>query len=265
MNRYRISFAGAGNVASSLSIRLKEKGHLVHQIISRNREKGTALANLCDAQWSDKPEFDLINDIVIVAVPDRSVSSVLENIKCGDGTIVVHTAGSYGLEVFPSSVRKCGVFYPLQTFSKGREIDITDIPVFIEANDRETCNLLGTLAESLGCRAVFSDTEHRRLLHVAAVFVSNFTNYMLTSGERISARAGFSPDLLRPLINETVSKALEQGPSRSQTGPAIRFDYNTIEKHLELLSFSPELQTVYEEISRSIMNFYKQQEQDEQF
>jgi hypothetical protein len=86
---------------------------------------------------------------------------------------------------------------------------------------------------------------------------------MLTSGERISKRAGFAPDLLTPLIKETISKALEQGPSLSQTGPAIRFDYTTIEKHLELLSFSPELQTVYEEISRSIMNYYKQQARDE--
>jgi predicted short-subunit dehydrogenase-like oxidoreductase (DUF2520 family) len=265
MNRYRISFAGAGKVASSLSTSLKEKGHSILQIISRDREKGTALAKLCDAQWSDKPDFGILNDIVIIAVPDRSISSVPASIKCGVETIVVHTAGSYGLDVFPPSVRKCGVFYPLQTFSEGRKIDFTDIPVFIEANDQETGKMLGRLAESLGCRPVYSDTEHRRLLHVAAVFVSNFTNYMLTSGERISARAGFPPDLLRPLIRETISKAMEQGPSCSQTGPAIRFDYNTIEKHLELLSFSPELQTVYEEISRSIMNFYKQQAQDEQF
>ena len=125
--------------------------------------------------------------------------------------------------------------------------------------------MLKNLAESLGCIAVASDTDHRRLLHVAAVFVSNFTNYMLTSGEQISIRAGFPPAMLGPLINETVRKAIEQGPSKSQTGPAVRFDYNTIEKHLDLLSFSPELQTVYEEISRSIMNFYKQLGQDEQF
>ena len=263
MKRYRISFAGAGNVASSLSIRMKEKGHIINQIISRDSNKGTALARICNAQWSDKPEFGLQNDVIVIAVPDRSISSVLADLKCGDETIVVHTAGSYGLELFPSSVKRFGVFYPLQTFSEGRRIDFNKIPVFIESNDQESGMVLASLAESLGCRSMFSDTEHRRLLHVAAVFVSNFTNYMLTSGELISERAGFSHDVLKPLINETINKAMEQGPSSSQTGPAVRFDYNTLEKHLELLSFSPELQTVYEEISRAIMNFYKQQAQDE--
>jgi predicted short-subunit dehydrogenase-like oxidoreductase (DUF2520 family) len=203
------------------------------------------------------------NDIIVIAVPDRSISSLLADLKCGDETIVVHTAGSYGLELFSGSVKRFGVFYPLQTFSEGRRIDFNEIPVFIESNDQESQTVLASLAESLGCRPMFSDTEHRRLLHVAAVFVSNFTNYMLTSGELISERAGFSYEVLKPLINETIKKSMEQGPSSSQTGPAVRFDYNTLEKHLELLSFSPELQNVYEEISRSVMNFYKQQAQDE--
>jgi predicted short-subunit dehydrogenase-like oxidoreductase (DUF2520 family) len=263
MNRYTISFVGAGKVASSLSKRMKEKGHSIDQIISLSREKGTALANSCKARWSDIPDFDPLTDIIILAVPDRSISPVLSALKCSDKTIVVHTAGSYGLDVFPTSVVRCGVFYPLQTFSEGRIVDLTGIPLFIEANGPETGRVLSDLADSLGCRPLFSDTEHRQLLHVAAVFVSNFTNYMLTSGERISVRAGFTPDILHPLIKETISKAFEQSPSKSQTGPAIRYDYNTIKKHLELLSFSPELQTVYEEISRSIMNFYKQQAQDE--
>jgi predicted short-subunit dehydrogenase-like oxidoreductase (DUF2520 family) len=265
MERYRISFAGAGNVASSLSTELKAKGHIIRQIISQRREKGTSLAKLCNAEWSDSTDFSPDTDIIIVAVSDNSLSTVLERIKCSSETIVAHTAGSYGLDIFPSALKKCGVFYPLQTFSEGRKIDFNGIPVFTETMDHETGLVLKNLAESLGCRTIESDTEHRRLLHVAAVFVSNFTNYMLTSGELITARAGFGPELLGPLINETLKKAMEQGPLKSQTGPAIRFDYGTIEKHLELLSFSPELQTVYEEISRSIMNFYKQPRKDEQF
>jgi predicted short-subunit dehydrogenase-like oxidoreductase (DUF2520 family) len=263
MERYRISFTGAGKVASSLATELKAKGHIIQQIVSPGGEKGSLLANLCGAKWSDIPEFSEDTDIIFVAVQDRFLASVLSGIKCGTGSIVAHTAGSLGMDIFPTSFKKFGVFYPLQTFSEYRKIDFKDIPVFTEASDNETGKVLKNIAESLGSKPVITDIEHRRLLHVAAVFVSNFTNYMLTSGELIATRAGFHSDLLKPLIIETINKAIEKGPVSSQTGPAVRFDYNTIEKHLELLSFSPELQTVYEEISRSIMNFYKHQVKDE--
>jgi predicted short-subunit dehydrogenase-like oxidoreductase (DUF2520 family) len=137
-------------------------------------------------------------------------------------------------------------------------VSFPEIPLFIEACNNKTESVLRSLGESIGCTVFRSDAEHRRLLHVAAVFVSNFTNYMLTSGKIISGKAGYSFDLLKPLIIETVNKALEGDPAESQTGPAVRYDINTIEKHTELLSFNPELQKLYKEISGSIMNHYKQ-------
>lgn len=253
---YRISFAGAGKVASSLSAELLAKGHKIQQINSPGREKGEKLAGMSGAVWSDILEYKSDTDVIIVAVPDNLLQSVLAHIQCGSETIVVHTAGSYGTEVFPPSISRCGVFYPLQTFSEGRKVEFSAVPVFIETADPWAQHVLKNIAGSLGCRVFDSDIEHRRLLHIAAVFVSNFANYMFTSGERIAARAGYTADLLKPLITETVNKALENGPANSQTGPAVRYDYNTIEKHLNLLSFSPELQMVYEEISRSIINYY---------
>ena len=264
MDRYRISFAGAGRVASSLSTELLAKGHKIQQVISPGRGKGKKLAGITDAVWSDILEYKPDTDLIIVAVPDNQLHAVLSNIQCGSETIVVHTAGSYGTEVFPSSINRCGVFYPLQTFSEGRKVEFSNIPVFIETVDAKALHILRNIGESLGCRVFDSDIMHRRLIHVAAVFVSNFTNYMLISGERLATRSGYPADLLRPLIIETVNKALENGPVNSQTGPAVRYDYKTIEKHLDLLSFSPELQTVYEEISRSIMNYYKQKGKDDQ-
>jgi predicted short-subunit dehydrogenase-like oxidoreductase (DUF2520 family) len=109
----------------------------------------------------------------------------------------------------------------------------------------------------LGGKAFFADSERRKLLHVSAVFVNNFTNFMLTEGIEIASGAGFSPEILEPLIRETISKALENGPSFSQTGPAIRKDFETIEKHMELLSFSPDLQKLYSEVTQSILEHYK--------
>jgi predicted short-subunit dehydrogenase-like oxidoreductase (DUF2520 family) len=258
MHSYKIAFAGAGKVASALSEVLHNNGHTITKIVSPGKEKGEKAAKLCGSEWSDKLDFSIDTDIIIVAVPDRLLGEVLASIRCGKNSIIAHTAGSFGLEVFPGSLLNAGVFYPLQTFTQGRQVSFPEIPLFIEASNKETESVLRSLGESIGCTVYVSDAEHRRLLHVAAVFVSNFTNYMLTAGKTITRKADFSFDMLKPLIIETVNKALEGGPAESQTGPAVRYDINTIEKHTELLSFNPELQKLYKEISGSIMNHYKQ-------
>jgi predicted short-subunit dehydrogenase-like oxidoreductase (DUF2520 family) len=252
----KISFAGAGRVAGALCRELYHKGAIIDLIVSESEKNGRSLAESCKSLWSSGLNYPDSTDIIIVAVPDHRLQSVLSQLKCNSETIVVHTAGSIGMDVFPGSILRRGVFYPLQTFSYGRKVDFTDLPVLIETTDNQASELLKLLAESLRCKVLFSDTEHRRMLHLSAVFVSNFTNHMLTEGKNIALRAGFPFEILIPLINETISKALDIGPEISQTGPAVRNDNNTIEKHLELLSFSPELQRIYNEITLSIMHYH---------
>jgi predicted short-subunit dehydrogenase-like oxidoreductase (DUF2520 family) len=258
MQSFNIAFAGAGKVASALSSEMHVNGHTITQLVSPGKEKGEKVALLCGAKWSDRLVYSDNTDIILVAVPDHKLKEVLADIICSKTTLVAHTAGSFGLDVFPKSVTKRGVFYPLQTFTVGRNIIFSEVPLFTEADDEESAYLLRSLGESLGCSVYNTGLEQRQLLHAAAVFVSNFTNYMLTCGKDISAKAGLPFDLLQPLIRETINKALEGGPAKSQTGPAVRNDLNTIEKHLELLSFSPELKNLYKEISESLMNYYKQ-------
>jgi len=257
MIHYNISFAGAGRVAGALCREMFRAGFKILQVVSENDTDGRYLADMCGAKWSSDLAFIDSNDIIIVAVPDHNLTEVLSGIQCSGKTIVAHTAGSCGLEVFPADLGKAGIFYPLQTFSKGREISFKDLPFLIEAKEEATGKMLGTLAGALGGKACFVDDEHRKLLHLSAVFVNNFTNYMLTEGKEIASRAGFSFEILVPLIRETISKALENGPLPSQTGPAVRNDLNTIEKHLELLSFSPDLQKLYKEVTQSIIKHYK--------
>jgi len=257
MDHYSISFAGAGRVAGALCREMFRAGFKILQIVSENDANGRLTARSCGAEWSSVPDFYDSNDIIIVAVPDHRLKEVLSEIRCSSRTIIVHTAGSCGLEVFPTRLEKTGVFYPLQTFSKGRKVSLRDLPFLIEAKDESTFQTLVNLAGSLGGKAFFADSERRKLLHVSAVFVNNFTNFMLTEGIEIASGAGFSPEILEPLIRETISKALENGPSFSQTGPAIRKDFETIEKHMELLSFSPDLQKLYSEVTQSILEHYK--------
>lgn len=244
-------------MAGAFCREMHHAGVNIDLIVSESEHNSRSLAEFCNASWSQDLVFPHSTDIIIVAVPDHKLQSVLSEIKCRPGTLVAHTAGSMGMDIFPEHITRRGVFYPLQTFSTERKVDFRDLPLFIEASDMQSSEVLEKLGKSIGGKVCFADTEHRRMLHLAAVFVSNFTNHMLTEGKEIALRAGFQFDVLKPLIQETISKAMDIGPEFSQTGPAIRNDRNTIEKHLELLSFSPGLQRIYEEMTKSIIEYFK--------
>lgn len=256
MSKIFISFAGAGRLAGIMCREMHNAGYKIDMIVSESEKRGRFVAGLCSAVWSDKLIFPDSTEAIIVAVPDSRLKSVLGLIQCRQETLVAHTAGSFGLDVFPGNIIRKGVFYPLQTFSHNRSIGFKNLPVFIEASDSYSSGLLEDIADSLCARKYFSDAEHRRMIHLAAVFVCNFTNHMLTHGKVLAERSGFSYEELKPLIKETFLKALEEGPENSQTGPAVRNDINTIQKHLELLSFDRDLQKIYKEISASIFKYH---------
>lgn len=251
-----ISFAGAGRVASALSRKMFYEGYNIELIVSLSEENGRMLAESCEASWSHELEFPISTDIIIVAVPDHRLKSILENIRCRPDAMVVHTAGSFGLEVFPGHFTAKGVFYPLQTFSRERDVDFSGIPFLLESSDSHSSAILEGVANSLGGKTFFFNAEQRKMLHLAAVFICNFANHMLTGGKQVADKAGVPFEIFFPLLQETVSKAMDIGPEKSQTGPAVRNDQNTIEKHMELLSFSPELKKMYREVTSSIIKYH---------
>lgn len=257
MDQKNISFAGAGRVASALGKELFNAGHKIDLIVSERGKSAQLLADSCNAEWSSRLIFPDRTDIIIVAVPDHKLPDVLNSIVCSGDTIVAHTAGSYSLDIFPEKINRKGVIYPLQTFSHGRNINFSNLPFLIESSDQESLKILKMVAESLSGKVYNIDFEKRRILHLAAVFVNNFTNFMLLNGKEITTTSYLPFELLNPLVHETISKAFDLGPENSQTGPAFRNDRNTIEKHLELLSYSPGLRKIYEDLTTAIINYYK--------
>jgi predicted short-subunit dehydrogenase-like oxidoreductase (DUF2520 family) len=257
LNRFNISFVGAGRVGSVLCRQLYEAGYKIDLVVSTTERRGKALAEATASEWSENLVIPNSTDIVIVSVPDHSLQSVLNDLKTEDHTIVAHTAGSYGLEIFPSRITKKGVFYPLQTFSEGRSINLYEVPFLLESDNDLTADILSEIASSLSKNVIFADAETRRKLHLAAVFLCNFTNHMFTAGSEVISEAGLDFDLMKPLITETISKALENGPLHSQTGPAFRNDSNTIEKHLRMLASKPVFHSLYQSVTQSIIDYYK--------
>jgi len=252
---YNISFAGAGNVATSLSEGLKAAGHRIISVTSRGGDSARVLAKATGARVIQDLTVPDDCNIFILAVTDTAIPEIASGISVPEKTIVVHTAGSVPLEALGRQ-KNAGVLYPLQTFTKGFPPDLGKVPFFIEATDEPALHILRELAESIGAGAWDCDSEQRRKLHVAAVFANNFSNFMMTTGKLIAEEAGFDPSLLDPLLEETARKALRTGPEMAQTGPARRHDYSTVKNHIDLLSFMPEYRELYRLISEMISAHY---------
>jgi predicted short-subunit dehydrogenase-like oxidoreductase (DUF2520 family) len=187
-------------------------------------------------------------DITIIAVSDDAIAEVSSKIK---NTFVVHTSGACSINELKNTTNK-GVFYMLQTFSKDKKVDFNEVPFCLEAENKKDEEQLKELANLIGEKIYSINSEQRKALHVAAVFVNNFTNYMYNIGSDICKEHQVPFDILLPLIKETASKIETLSPEKAQTGPAIRNDKTTIKNHLDLLN--KEQQKIYKLITKSIQN-----------
>ena len=227
-------------------------GHQIHQIISRNEITGKELAKNYAAFFDTKLEnvFD-DSDYVFLTIPDKSIEPAIQKIKV-NSPIFIHCAGSCALNVLANHKKNSGVFYPLQTFTKNRKQNFFDIPVFVEASDIATLQKIWDLADSISNNVKELNSDQRLYLHLAAVVANNFTNHLLGQAEKVMAMQQLPLAWLKPLVEETVKKAFDLGPENSQTGPAIRNDEATLQKHLEMLVSNPGLKELYSIISKDI-------------
>ena len=227
-----VVIVGSGNVAQNLFQAFQKSADVtVKQVMGRNREHLAFVNN--NALISTEFTSDISADVYILAISDDAISTVGENFKNVEG-ILVHTSGATPLNAIKSANRP-GIFYPLQTFTKGKIISFDDIPICIEATNNEDLEILTTLGKQLSKNVVEIDSEQRKTLHVAAVFVNNFTNYMFTMGSDICAEHDLDFSLLKPLIKETAAKLDTLTPMKAQTGPAKRGDQKTLHKHLQII------------------------------
>ena len=252
--KYKISFVGAGNVAWHLAQALETAGHHIREVFSQN------IANaelLCSHLYESKAKTDLDfsqseAQILFIAVNDDALESVLKQLIVPHFMIVVHTSGTKPLAVFEDnskgSLYNYGVFYPLQTFSKQKSVDFSEIPFCIEANDTLILQLLQNIAKTLSKNVFAISSKERQTLHIAAVFACNFVNHLLAISKNILDEHQIDFKMLAPLIKETVNKALLQSPEKVQTGPAKRKDFKTIKKHLEFLSKENDTNNMHKEI-----------------
>jgi predicted short-subunit dehydrogenase-like oxidoreductase (DUF2520 family) len=249
----RITIIGSGNVATHLAAAFKNAGHAIIQVYSRDLQNASLLAYHVKAEAID--DLDQINpetDLFVIAVKDDAIDSTASALAKYQ-KLIVHTSGATDLQTLLNHTPQAGVFYPLQTFSKTKEVDFNTVPICIEGANEQIASQLNELAYTITQNVYRINSAERKTLHLAAVFANNFPNYLYYLSQQLLAEHQLPFDLLRPLIMETAQKIQEHLPADVQTGPAIRNDEKTMAAHLQLLAGKPDLQALYKLLSQGII------------
>ena len=261
---YSISIIGAGNVAFRFALAFQAAGHSINGVCSRNLEKADKVVRALKKHRSNAVAVSDYNsiphsDILVIAVSDAAIKSVAEQIsKYSDRfEIIVHTSGATDMSVLSEAgIANCGVFYPLMTLSMNKDLDVKLVPFLLESATDKGREILSSLATSLKAEYNFYSSQKRLQMHTAAVFATNFINYMLSMAYDIA-----HPDFtfLLPSAIESVRKAFLHTPYKAQTGPALRRDEQTLNKHISLLKEMGlhEQARIYEILSGGIMDKFK--------
>lgn len=252
---YRIGIIGSGNVAHHLAHAFyRQKSIQFTEIYTRNKLTGRVLADAVQVEFIE--DIDKLSaDILIICASDDSVGSIADALK-GMDKIIAHTSGVVSIHKLSAASANYGSFYPLQTFTKTREVDLKEVPFLIDGSNSKSKEIFAALAKLVSSKVNFVADEQRRKLHVAAVIVNNFSNHLFSLTKDYTDSLSLDFDILKPLMQETVAKALAQNPKDIQTGPAKRGDKNTISQHLEMLDDS-KLKELYLWFTQSIEKYYE--------
>ena len=248
----KIAILGSGNVAYHLAKMFKEKNIPISQIFGRNEKDLQEISEQFEIPFSTTELADA--ELYFIAVNDDAVAAISKNIK-NQNSLVAHTSGSLPKEILEGNYRKAS-FYPLQTFSKSKMLQYSEIPFFVEAENEEDSQILENLALKISEKVMKSDYEKRKYIHLTAVFACNFVNHLFARAKEISDSQQIPFHYFLPLIKETTSKIEKIEPKLAQTGPAIRNDEKILQLHEALITEEEHLK-IYKVMNESIKKMYE--------
>ena len=249
----RITIIGSGNVATHLAAAFKNAGHRIVQVYSRDMQNAALLAYHVGADAIDNlDEINPETDVFIISVKDDVIIPIAGRLAQYK-KLIVHTSGATHIEALLAITDNAGVFYPLQTFSKTKEVDFWSVPLCIEGGDEQITRYLEQLARTVSNNVYRVNSAQRKVLHLAAVFACNFPNYLYGVAQQLLGENDMGFEMLRPLILETAQKVQTHLPADVQTGPAVRNDETTMTAHLQMLNNGPGLAEIYKLLSQEII------------
>jgi predicted short-subunit dehydrogenase-like oxidoreductase (DUF2520 family) len=248
-----VAFIGTGRVAHHLGAALKETGIEVAGVYGRRESEAKSLATKLSSPVIVDLNTIIAADLILLTVSDDAIAEVSAKLNPKNKGLVAHTSGAVPLSDIDAKNRRA-VFYPLQSFSKDKQIIWENVPFCLESENDEDLNALGALAENLSQKIHILSSDQRKSLHIAAVFANNFANLMFELSEDLLEKADIDRSILHPLIIETANKVLMQPAKLSQTGPAARGDKKTIEAHRTLLGDESPYREIYDQLTNEIYN-----------
>ncbi len=257
---YNIALIGAGNLAWHLGPAFENNGHRISLVFNRTKKNAHQLMDrLYRAELKKNLNFsnDPV-DLIMIAVSDVVIKEIVSEIVMPEGCQLVHTSGCQPLSVLEkSAAASIGVFYPLQTFTKGIQIDFREMPVFLESSSKSGIEQLLQLSKGLSKNIFKINSDQRRAVHLSAVIATNFSNHLFSIAKKILDERQIDFDLLKPITQSMVHKIFTVGPEAGQTGPAIRRDLETMDLHMEMLENKEDLMEIYSLISKHIIESHK--------
>ena len=250
----RIVLIGAGNLMTSLSHALQGAGHDILQVFSRTSPSADSLAQVlqCEAV-TDIHRLNRDADVYILAVKDSVLPTLAATIGASVADkVLLHTAGSVPMDVFAGHARHYGVLYPMQTFSKRKLVDFSEVPCFVEGNDEVAAAVCNQLANDISNKVYALDSASRKYLHLSAVFACNFANHCYAVAASLLQHHGIPFEVMLPLLDETTRKVHQLLPAEAQSGPAVGYDENVLRAQEALLDDMPLYQQIYRLMSKSI-------------
>lgn len=251
----KIALIGTGNVSYAFYKALINNGIYPDCVYTRDVEKISETERHFGIKAISDFKLVMDSDLIIIAVKDDVIKEVSLNLNGFKG-LLVHTSGTQSSSLL-NNVENYGILYPLQTLTKGFDVDFKKIPLLVNASSSEYLIKLKSFASVLTDVVVECSDDDRSHIHMSAVYVSNFVNVMLQIGNKLLQKKNLDISLLEPLIRETIRKSFVLGPEKALTGPAKRADFETISKHKSMLSNDIEEKKIYELLTNYILNKYK--------
>ena len=256
----KICLIGAGNLGSHLARAWYKKGFLITQVYSRDLQNAQLLSKEVDASPTNAlSAIDHNVDFIVIAVKDDAIEEVVSNLggpNANEKATYLHASGFTSSSVL-NRFQNFGVLWPLYSFSKADKVKFKRVPFFITANTDKTVEKIEKLINPLSKKIYRTGDKERAIMHIAAVFANNFSNYMFVIGEALADSKNIGFEVLMPIIKKTIKKLESASPREMQTGPARRNDARVIEEQVKLLSKHPQFQEVYKLISEKILETYK--------
>lgn len=248
----KLALIGSGHVAHQLGHALRQANVHITAVASRTSQHGRLLAEKLQATYiSDLGGIDPDTDVILIAVSDKAIQEVANQLQPGTSAVVAHTSGATPSSILNKFIH-FGVLYPAQSLRKEVAIDPKTIPLGVEGNDHTAQSLLWELASAISDKTFACDSRQRLALHTAAVFANNFTNAMFMIAHGLLQENNLPFDLLLPMIRETAERVQQHIPADVQTGPASRGDNASITRHIDFLKKHPDYQEIYNLVSAFI-------------